>query len=54
MWQSGDVLFLIAQISQHSIESLPRLIGHDVLVFDTRDDVGRATAATENLNVDIA
>ena len=49
MGQGGRALFLIAQMSQNSID--------DVLVLDAAvrridDDSGRATAVTANLNVD--
>ena len=47
MGQGGGALFLIAQMSQNSIESLPRFIGYDVLVLDTRDDSDRSTAVEE-------
>ncbi|PLW81235.1 hypothetical protein CWI75_16505 [Kineobactrum sediminis] len=34
-----------SQVSQYSIESLPRLIGYDVLVLDTCDDPDKYAAA---------
>ena len=43
MGQGAGVLFLIAQMSQNSID--------DVLVLDTRDDSDRSTAAAADFDV---
>jgi hypothetical protein len=45
-------------MSQNSIEGLPRLIGHDVLghdvlILNTGDDLYRSTATTANLDIDM-
>ena len=45
MGRGGGVRFLITQMSQNSID--------DVRAFDTRDDSGRSTAATADLDIDI-
>ena len=45
MGQGGGTLFLIAQVSQDSIDGL--------LVLNARNDPDRTTAAAANLNVDI-
>ena len=44
MGQGGGALFLIAQMSQNSID--------DVLVLDTGDDPGRSAAAAADVDVD--
>ena len=36
--QGGGTLFLIAQMSEDSVEGLPRCIGYNALVLDARDD----------------
>jgi len=51
MWQVGDGLFLALKMSQNSIASLPRFIGHDLLALNTGDELGRITAAAVNLSV---
>jgi hypothetical protein len=43
--QGGGTLFLIAQMSEDSVEGLPRCIGYNALVLDARDDSDRSTAA---------
>ena len=43
MGQGAGVLFLIAQMSQNSID--------DVLILDTRDDSDRSTAAAADFDV---
>jgi hypothetical protein len=40
----GSALFLIAQMREDSVD--------DVLVFDTRDDSDRSTAAATDLDLD--
>lgn len=45
MWQGGGVLFLIAQMSQDSID--------DVLVLNAGDNFYGSTATTANLDIDI-
>ena len=52
-WPGRDILFLLAKMSQDPIESLPRFIGYDVLVFDARDNTDSSPAATANLDVDV-
>lgn len=39
-------------MSKNFIEGLPRFIGHDILVFDARDNPHRTTAAAANLDLD--
>ena len=45
MGQGGGALFLIAQMSQNSID--------DVLVLDTCDDPDRSATKTADLDVDV-
>ena len=45
MGQGGGTLFLIAQMSQNSID--------DVLVLNTRNDLDRPAAPTADLNIDV-
>lgn len=46
-------LFFNAKVSQDSIKGLPRFIGHNVLVFDTRYDPDSSTAAAADFYVDV-
>ena len=57
MGQGGCALLLIAQMSQNSIEGLPRFIGHDVPVLYATvrridDDSDRSTVAAADFDVD--
>ena len=56
-WPSRCFLFFLSQVSQYSIESLPRFIGHDVLVLDATvrrldDDPDISATKTADLDVD--
>ena len=53
MGQGGGALFLVAQMSQNSVERLPRFIGYDVLVINTSNDFDGPAAATADLNIDV-
>ena len=44
-------LFLLAKMSQDSVEGLPRCIGHGVLVLDTCDDFYRPAAVAADFDV---
>ena len=46
-------MFFLAKMSQDAIEGLPRVIGYDVLVLNTGDDLYRSAAMTANLDIDI-
>ena len=50
-------LFLLAKMSQDSVESLPRFTGYDVLILNATvrrsdDDFQRPATATADLNID--
>jgi len=52
-WPSRRFLFFLSQVSQYSIESLPRFIGYDVPILDTGDDPDRSAATAADLDIDV-